>query len=383
LETTTFKIFTAVAQLPDSWDTVAHDNAFLQTSYLKVLEDSAPTNMQCFYLGIFDNTTLIGVALAQYLNLNKLESFGERDKCLKTYIRNFIFKNFASHVLFLGNNMITGQNGYAFNTAISFQKISALLVASADEIIAYFKKRDITIHIVSFKDFYQHCADELKQYDFATMYEFNTQPNMIFELPESWNSNDCYVGALSKKYRDQYKRAHKKFEGIETRELSLEAILANEERIYELYYHVAKNAPFNTFFLAKNHFSSFKKQCGERFVLCGYYLGDQLVGFHTLLLNGSVLETYFLGYDEQVQKEKMLYLNMLYNMTHFGIAHQFRKIIFGRTALEIKSSIGATPVLMTGFIYHTTTWIDKLMPRIFPKLEPSLVWQQRHPFKES
>ncbi len=213
------------------------------------------------------------------------------------------------------------------------------------------------------------------------MYEFTTQPNMIFDLPESWKTNDDYTAAFSKKYRDQYKRSHKKIEGIVTRELSLSEIHLNEERIYELYYYVAKNAPFNTFFLSKNHFSTFKKQCGERFVLCAYFSDEKLVGFHTLLLNGDILETYFLGYDEQIQKEKMLYLNMLYNMTKYGIEHRFRKIIFGRTALEIKSSIGAKPVMMTGFIYHTNKWINKLMSRIFPKLEPSLVWQQRHPFK--
>ena len=338
--------------------------------------------MQCFYIGIFEKSELIGVALAQYLDVNKLESFGERDQCFKTYIRNFVFKNFASHVLFLGNNMITGQNGYLFNKNMDYKSISELLVACADEIIKYFKSRNIKIHIVSFKDFYQHCADELKQFDFAPMYEFNTQPNMIFDLCETWKTNDDYIAAFSKKYRDQYKRAHKKIEGITTRELSFEEILSNEERINELYHHVAKNAPFNTFFLAENHFSTFKKQCGIGFKLVGYFLNDKLVGFHTLLLNGNVLETYFLGYDEQVQKEKMLYLNMLYNMTKFGIENQFKKIIFGRTALEIKSSIGAEPLLMTGFIYHTNKWLNQLMSRIFPRLEPTLVWQQRHPFKE-
>jgi hypothetical protein len=100
-----------------------------------------------------------------------------------------------------------------------------------------------------------------------------------------------------------------------------------------------------------------------------------------LLLNGDVLETYFLGYDDQIQKEKMLYLNMLYNMTQFGIENQFKKIIFGRTALEIKSSIGAEPVMMSGFIYHTNVWVNRLLPKVFPKLEPTLTWQQRHPFK--
>ena len=337
--------------------------------------------MLCFYIGIFETTELVGVALAQYLNLNKLESFGERDKCFKTYARNFVFKNFASHALFLGNNMITGQNSYTFNKEIDSKTIGIILKHCADEITAYFKVENIKIHIVSFKDFYQDCAAALRNTAFSEMYEFNTQPNMIFELRSEWKTNDDYIGALSKKYRDQYKRAHKKFEGIETRELSLDEIISQENRIYELYQYVAKNAPFNTFFLARNHFSSFKKQCEDRFILMGYFLNNELVGFHTLLLNGNTLETYFLGYDEQVQKEKMLYLNMLYNMTKFGIENQFKEIIFGRTALEIKSSIGAEPVIMSGFIYHNNKWIDGYFDKIFPRLEPTLVWQQRHPFK--
>lgn len=381
METITYKIYTSIAQLPHSWDKVAFQNAFLQTPYLKVLEDSAPTNMQCFYIGIFEQSELIGVALAQYLNLNQLESFGERDKCFKTYIRNFVFKNFASHALFLGNNMITGQNGYTFSKEINSQTIGQILVQCANEITLYFKKQHIKIHIVSFKDFYQDCAVELKQSALSSMYEFKTQPNMIFELKPEWKTNEDYVAAFSKKYRDQYKRAHKKFEGIETREMSLEDIIALEDRIYELYYYVAKNAPFNTFFLSKNHFSSFKKHCRDRFILVGYFLNSELIGFHTLLLNGDTLETYFLGYDEQIQREKMLYLNMLYAMTKFGIENQFKKIIFGRTALEIKSSIGAEPVLMSGFIYHNNKLIDNYFDRIFPKLEPDLVWQQRHPFR--
>ena len=237
---------------------MAHENAFLQTPYLKVLEESAPTNMQCFYVGIFEKNSLIGVALAQYLDLNKLESFGERDQCIKTFIRNFIFKNFASHALFLGNNMITGQNGYTFNKEIDAITIVEILSNCAKEITNYFKKQDIKIHIVSFKDFYQESATELKKSTFSLLYEFNTQPNMIFELQNQWKTNTEYIEALTKKYRDQYKRAHKKFEGIETRELSLDEIILMENRIYELYFHVAKNAPFNTFFLAKNHFSSSK-----------------------------------------------------------------------------------------------------------------------------
>ena len=72
---------------------------------------------------------------------------------------------------------------------------------------------------------------------------------------------------------------------------------------------------------------------------------------------------------------------MLYNMTAYGIENGFDSIIFGRTALEIKSSVGATPVQMSGFIFHTNKLINRFMDPIFKKLEPTLQWQQRHPFK--
>ena len=381
LDKISFKIYNSVKDLPALWDTVAQSNIFLQTPYLTVLEESAPVNMECFYIGIFENSELIGVSLAQYLDLNKLESFGERDKCFKTIIRNFIFKNFASHTLFLGNNMITGQNGYVFSKEIDFNHISEILLQSADEITLYFMKKGISIHLVSFKDFYDHCSVELKKYRFSNIYEFNTQPNMIFYLDQNWKSLDDYVAALSKKYRDQFKRARKKFDGIQMKNLSYDEVLQNEEKIYELYHYVAKNAPFNTFFLSKNHFSTLKGQCGNRFQIFGYFLNEELVGFHTLLLNDETLETYFLGYNDHIQKENMLYLNMLYNMTEYGIENEFKRIIFGRTALEIKSSIGATPVQMSGFIYHNNKLINRFIGKIFKNLEPELHWQQRHPFK--
>jgi len=377
----TFKIYATIETLPQNWDLVASSNHFLQTPFLQALESSAPLNMECFYIGFFEKNILIGVAMAQYLDLNKLESFGERDTCIKKNIRNFVFRNFASHVLFLGNNMITGQNGYAFSKQISFKDLSNLLIECSHELITYFKSKRIKIHLVSFKDFYKECASELRKYDFRNIYEFHTQPNMVFNLDPSWKTKIDYVNSFTKKYRDQYKRAHKKSNRIVTKELTLEEVLCLEERIYNLYHYVAKNAPFNTFFLAKNHFSTFKKQCGNRFRICGYFLENELVGFHSILLNEDVLETYFLGYDENIQKENMLYLNMLYNITEFGIENNFKKIIFGRTALEIKSSIGAQPLKMSGFIYHTNFFINKFIGRIFKSLEPESIWNQRHPFK--
>ena len=120
-----FQIYFSAENLPSNWDVLALNNIFLSKDYLKILEKSAPENMVCHFIGFFRDKELVGIALSQFLDLNKLESFGERDKCIKTSIRNSIFKNFCSHVLILGNNMLTGQNAFAFSDRID--KNTALL----------------------------------------------------------------------------------------------------------------------------------------------------------------------------------------------------------------------------------------------------------------
>ena len=90
--------------------------------------------------------------------------------------------------------------------------------------------------------------------------------------------------------------------------------LQNEETIYSLYLQVAKNSPFNTFILPLHHFSTFKEKLGDDFIVRGYFLENQLVGFTSLIRHGKELETYFLGFDNTIQREKMLYLNRSYDL---------------------------------------------------------------------
>jgi phage terminase large subunit len=163
--------------------------------------------------------------------------------------------------------------------------------------------------------------------------------------------------------------------------MRLEEIIEQEETIYDLYFHVAKNAPFNTFFLAKNHFRVFKEILHDKFLFYGYFLDEKLIGFNTLIKNGTTIDTYFLGYDDTIQKEKMLYLNMLYDMIAYSINKGYKEIVFARTALEIKSGVGAKPQKNYGFIEHSTTLLNKNMSRIFQYLEPEIIWKERNPFK--
>ena len=375
------KIYSSISKLPNNWDTLAIGNIFLSTQYLEILEKSAPTNMIPHFIGLFKEKELVGIAVSQFLDLNKLESFGERDKCIKTAVRNIVFKNFCSHILIIGNNMLSGQNTCAFSTKTDdFQVLQALKMAS-EKLAAIFKKKGLKVHITTFKDFPIEDTQAFHQAGFQNHFQFSTQPNMLFDIPNHWKSEQDYIDALSKKYRDQYKRARKKAEGIIKRKMHLEDIIKYEDTIYDLYYHVAKNAHFNTFFLARNHFRTFKEILKDKFLFYGYFLDEKLIGFNTIIKNGEVIDTYFLGYDDSIQREKMLYLNMLYDMVAYSINKGFKEIIFARTALEIKSSVGAKPQDMFGFAKHSNPIADLAFEKVFCYLEPTVVWQERNPFK--
>lgn len=379
----TFKIYQNATELPSSWNQLAANNLFLSREYFDVLNRSQPENMQCFYVGIFNNDILCGIAFIQFINLNQLKSYGERDKCIKTAVRNFSLKNFASHVLFVGNNMVTGQNAFSFSKNTDTNSALKTILIAVDEIKKNLAKQGKKVHITSYKDFYPEEVNQFENSIINKQFQFSSQPNMVFEINKNWKKEEDYVTDLTKKYRDQYKRARKKSEGIIKRKFSLDDIKKDEVLIHKLYLHVAKNAPFNTFLLAKNHFSTLKEVLKEQFLFYGYFHDNQLIGFNTLIKNGATLDTYFLGYDESLQREKMLYLNMLYDMIGYSIKNGFNKIIFARTALEIKSSIGAKPIKMTGFMEHQNPLFNRYIGSIFNYLEPETPWQERNPFKQS
>lgn len=375
------KIYHNTSDLPKDWDAIATSNVFLSSHYLQVLQQAAPENITCAYIAIYQNESLVGVAISQFLELKKLTNFGERDQCLKTYIRNIAFKNLASNVLLIGNTMLTGQNAFAFLDIINPKLAFEAILESIEMLKLYYKSKGKKTHIITCKDFEIDKKNELTSEKTASYYSFCTQPNMIFDIASTWRTEADYVTALSKKYRDQYKRARKKSEGVEKRKLTLQEIENQEDIIYDLYFHVAKNAPFNTFFLQKNHFSVFKALMKDKFLFYGYFINDKMIGFNTLIKNGTAMETYFLGYDDSIQKDKMLYLNMLYDMIGYSIKKEFKKIVFARTALEIKSSVGAQPIAMYGFMKHENKLLNSQMEKLFKYLEPETNWKERNPFK--
>jgi predicted N-acyltransferase len=375
-----FTIFTTANALPADWDIIAEANIFLSRAYLAVLEKAAPANMQCHFIGLFANEKLCGIALCQYLNLSKVATFGQAED-QKFSLRRYIFKKFSSHILFVGNNMLTGQNAYILNNNITEIDALKVLHAALLSLIKNYRKQCVFINVLGVKDFDETEMPDFEVAGFKGFHHFTTQPNMIFNINPEWGSMDDYLAALNTKYRTQYNRSRKKAEGITKRKLTLNCIIDYEHRLQELYLTVAGNASFNTFQLPVNHFRAFKEKLSDDFLLYGYFDGDKLVGFSTLIKNGDDFDTYFLGYDDTIQRDKMLYLNMLYDMAAYSIKKQYKQVIFGRSAMEIKSSVGAKAVAVYGIIKHTNPLINMFMSKLFTYFDPKISWKERHPFR--
>jgi hypothetical protein len=88
-----------------------------------------------------------------------------------------------------------------------------------------------------------------------------------------------------------------------------------------------------------------------------------------------------LGYNSEYQYKNQLYLNMLYDMVSFGIENKFSSIVYARTAMVIKSSVGAKPKNMIIYMKHTNWIMNTLLKYIFKLMNPKQDWKERHPFK--
>jgi hypothetical protein len=381
-----FKIYTTAKELPHEWSGQATHDIFLQTPYFEGLESVSPKNISWFYLGVFKERELVGVAVIQRVELYLEDIFRNyKDSCYRQKFKHFVSKILRGNMLVVGNLMHTGQHGIYFDSnAISQSEFLKSIYTALDELKAIIKeKHKKHIRIIVFKDYFEDDSIHSQAEFFMSnkLHKVSVQPNMIMDIRPNWNNLDAYLADMTTKYRQRFKVARKKAGFIVKKELTLHEIEQQSDQLYKLYKTVSDNAKINTFIIPKGHFCALKQELDRNFRVFGYYLEDTLIGFYTLILNNSILETYFLGYDESHQYKNQLYLNMLYDMADFAIENKFKSIVYARTAMEIKSSIGAKPRKMQVYLKHTNYAMNLFLKRILKLMNPKQEWDERHPFK--
>lgn len=392
IQHTSIDFYQSASELPEYWDNLVPENQiFLRNTYLQTLQESCPEGMRFCYLTFSLDKQLIGVAACQikYFKGDETlteQAIEEKDPCyFKTvarYFKSFVARKVEFYTLVCGSLLLTGEHGYFFDKRIPQESAIQLLMKGLEQAKKALNKKGIPISLTLLKDFFEEARTEISTLLVEDKFlEFTVQPNMILDFPPEWSSFEDYLAAMSSKYRVRVKRAAKKGKNIIRKEMNLEEIQENEARLYELYKGVSKNAGFNTYVLHPEYFTSLKLNLKEKFKLIGCYHEDKLVGFYTTILNGDELEAHFLGFEYTMNRTAQIYLNMLYDMVKIGLESGVNRIVFARTALEIKSSIGAVPKEMYCYMRHSNNFPNKFLKNFFDYLNPVEEWTQRHPFK--
>lgn len=397
------RLFDSVEPISNAWDQfVGHKDIFLSTPYLTALESATPGRMSFYYVVIEDDKGIQGIIYFQLIHFNAGVSlnYNRNGQSLNTgklrkTVRDFLAQRIDFYALVCGNSAVTGPHGFIFNDDIDQEAQLSIIDCCLDWVKNVASSMGFNVQLIFIKDFYRPVfTNNDRCTTFPQYNEFQAQPGMIMPVRDSWQNFDDYTSDLQSKYRVRVRRARKKCAEIERRLLSLEDIRLLEDQLYKFYRAIADKAVFNLSILDAKYFSTLKLKLKEKFHVYGYFEDNKLIAFYSMVENNggagmpqenSVyggLEAHFLGYEESVNKEKQIYLNMLLDIIEFCIERKCGKILFARTALEIKSSVGAIAHNMYFYLQHSKGFHNKFLPLIFNVLDPKEEWVVRTPFRD-
>ena len=171
-------------------------------------------------------------------------------------------------------------------------------------------------------------------------------PVMEVDLKKEWKTFEEYSGALRKKSRTKIRRIIRGSEELILKDLTLEEITHLADSLHGLYKQVYDRAGFTLGQLHKDDLIALKKHWGDDFPVIAYYLEEELVGFQCGIATSHTTEAFFVGFKQEENKLHFIYQRMLLEFIKQGITKGASKVAMGRTALDIKSSLGACPKRM-------------------------------------
>lgn len=336
-------------------------NKDIRFNYIVIMKDDLPV--------AFANTQIVTIGIE---TITKNIKLSERWK--RTIHRLFCNNNI--YVMFCGNVFLSGEYGtFLRNGEDKIETFNA--IASA---VRGLSKSTRPLHAIFVKDFREdslYITDHLRSFDYASM---NVEPNMIIELKEEWQSFDDYKDALKSKYRVKANKADSTSASLNVKRLSSKDILQFKDELQRLYENTIANANFNAQVLNLDTYSHLKETYGDKFIVQGYFDQGQLVGFLSAMMNQKNLDAHFIGLNYELNKRFAIYPRILNDYVRLGLEFGASRINLGRTASEIKSTLGAKPEELTCYIRHKRSIPNKFMKPFINNVQIKS-FRQHHPFK--
>lgn len=303
-------------------------------------------------------------------------------------------------ILSIGQLLTSGNFSSDGLGQLSASEASELLPAVADTLM----RLRPGYAAVMIKDLYPILHPVVRELQGSGYHPLPADPVMEMEISAEWKTFEDYLASLTSKYRVRYRRARTKMEGVTSRPLSAGDVRRHRDRLHELYRSISAGADFNSASLKPDYFpwlasvrkrkpslqtilpnSGYEADCiPETATSCfrGYFNdANELIGFTSAVPNGKVLHAHFLGLEDSYKYSHHLYHNMLFELLEQAITGGFRTLDYGRTALEIKSSVGAQANEYAVLVKARYGWLNRLVPLFTPAVYTAPEWVARNPFR--
>ena len=359
------------------------NNLYFHRDFLKSIEINH-SEINFYYIVLVDNSNKpIALASIQivdfYLDTVKT-NFEDFIRKIKNLLRklHILPNKKALKLLISGNTFVSGEHGIF----ITHSQDKKQVIKNLAKAILHFVNSNNSINIDAFllKDFVNESlfiTDELKNYNY---HPFSVEPNMILEINEDWISFEDYLNAIKTKFRVKAKKALQLSKDIIIKEVNDHNIENKLPKMTALYKKVVNNADFNLSHFNLESYKTLKSAFGEKYILKTYELDDKIVGFMSGMINQNSLDAHFVGLDYSLNRQYAIYQRMLYDYIQIAIAKKIKTLNFGRTASEIKSSVGAKPQDLTMYLRHKKGITNKIVKLFLQYIQPS-PFRQHFPFK--
>ena len=375
LTTTTLN---SVSDIDDScWQSVNKDNnTYFSSGFLRAFETSNP-NIDFKYILVSNGEKPVAMANIQTIKLSidvilkniKLANW------LKRFV-NFLFCREHITIMFCGNVFLSGEHGIIICDDVDKAEIIKAIGTEIDKLI----KQTKPLHAVFIKDFVEESrilTDNFQDFGFAPMH---VEPNMIISINPEWNTFEDYKASLKSKYRVKVNKADSTSAMLETKLFNETNFATYKDELQKLYQNTIDNANFNAQVLNLDTYIKLRETYHEDFIVKAYFYNDKLVGFLSALANNHHLDAHFIGLDYSLNKTHAIYPRILNDYIRLGIEKKAKYINLGRTASEIKTTVGAEPVELTCYIKHKRPFINSLLKPFIKQIQLK-DFKQHQPFK--
>lgn len=370
-ETVNLKTYSQIADIETIWNNFLPEESHLNSRNLAFYENSKIDEIEFEYVLIHNKKNeLIGLAYLQILNFNAKHFNHQLLNQIKIEkIRNFVLQR-SVPLIICGNLFKLDFQGFYIKN-----KSHNSLILKALKTIA--KKKSASGILIKDSEI-EFSSEELKEERFKHYLQ-----DISMKLEITWNSFEEYLASLSRKYLQRAKKIIDAKTNIEVKTLDNEEVKHYLPKIENLYLEVVNKQDLKMGLLTGAYFLEMLNAMGNKFKINGYFIENELVAFASYFFYNEQLEIHYVGFDYEKNTIHKIYFNILFDAINEAIVHKTKVLHFGRTALDAKASVGATPKIIQNYVWIKMGIATMVYNFFFKKFQQNqgAEWENRKPFK--